>query len=225
VAAKAAGDSAGSGKAGKGNPRVAGAGVLPRHATVPLGREGFAVRPAGMSPPPATGPSSGAGPAGGSPVALGGSAGAASAAADWMPAPQTLQATIASLQAQLESERRLHIERRDVSRREEGGNGVVRNLTDAATPNHPAYARRTLPSCCQAMLRDKADVREAWERKAAADAVTITQLEKAVATTQQKLTALTKGAFVGGGGDDGAGVDEQACKHPHTHSSEHAQIT
>jgi hypothetical protein len=43
------------------------------------------------------------------------------------------------------------------------------------------------------MARDKADMREAWERKAAADAVAITQLEKAVTVTQQKLTALTRG--------------------------------
>lgn len=43
--------------------------------------------------------------------------------------------------------------------------------------------------------RDRVESKEAGERKAAADAVIMTQLQKQLEVTQEKLTSLTRGAF------------------------------
>lgn len=53
--------------------------------------------------------------------------------------------------------------------------------------------RRLAEERAAAHARDRADAREASERKAAADAVIMTQLQKQLEVTQEKLTALTRG--------------------------------
>lgn len=76
---------------------------------------------------------------------------------------------------------------------EEDADPVGAAQTVASLRRQLESTRRLAEERAQVYARDRVVLREGFERKAAADAVTITQLEKQLQVTQDKLTNLTRG--------------------------------